>query len=256
MKRFNFILVIAAMAVLASCGGPKEQSSVALPVELLNGEDSVKVFQTPDGGQLGVQYIGHGSVRFVYNEKNIYVDPYSKQADFTNYPQADYVFVSHGHGDHYDTVALNCIATAETEFICGKSVPQYNDNYTVVAGGDSIVLGDFSVDIVEAYNIPTDDPEARIPHPKGEGVGFFFDFGGCRVYVAGDTEPTEEMMALTGIDIAFLPKNLPYTMSDEQFVETANALAPKYLYPYHYFQPLDFEALRAGISEEVIMLQK
>jgi L-ascorbate metabolism protein UlaG (beta-lactamase superfamily) len=56
---------------------------------------------------------------------------------------------------------------------------------------------------------------------------------GTRVYVAGDTENTPEMKALTGIDIAFLPMNLPYTMTPEMVADAAKAFKPKVLYPYH-----------------------
>ena len=54
------------------------------------------------------------------------------------------------------------------------------------------------------------------------------------MYVAGDTENTPEMKALKDIDIAFLPMNLPYTMSPEMAAEAARAFRPKVLYPYHY----------------------
>jgi L-ascorbate metabolism protein UlaG (beta-lactamase superfamily) len=52
--------------------------------------------------------------------------------------------------------------------------------------------------------------------------------------VAGDTENTPEMKALPNIDIAFLPMNLPYTMTPEMVADAARAFKPKILYPYHY----------------------
>ena len=59
-------------------------------------------------------------------------------------------------------------------------------------------------------------------------------FGGKRVYVAGDTENTPEMKALEKIDIAFLPMNLPYTMTPEMVADAAKAFKPRILYPYHF----------------------
>ena len=59
-------------------------------------------------------------------------------------------------------------------------------------------------------------------------------FGKTRVYIAGDTENTPEMKALKKIDIAFLPMNLPYTMTPAMVADAAIALKPKILYPYHY----------------------
>jgi len=58
-------------------------------------------------------------------------------------------------------------------------------------------------------------------------------FGDKRVYVAGDTEGTPEMKALKDIAIAFLPCNLPYTMTPEEAAQAARAFKPKVLYPYH-----------------------
>jgi L-ascorbate metabolism protein UlaG (beta-lactamase superfamily) len=52
--------------------------------------------------------------------------------------------------------------------------------------------------------------------------------------VAGDTENTPEMKQLKNIDVAFLPMNLPYTMSPEMVADAARAFRPKLLYPYHY----------------------
>ena len=58
--------------------------------------------------------------------------------------------------------------------------------------------------------------------------------GGKRVYVAGDTEDNAEMRALRGIDVAFLPMNLPYTMSVEKAAEAIREFKPNVVYPYHY----------------------
>lgn len=58
--------------------------------------------------------------------------------------------------------------------------------------------------------------------------------GGKRVYVAGDTEGTPEMRALKGVDVAFLPMNLPYTISVEKAAEAIRQFRPKTVYPYHF----------------------
>jgi L-ascorbate metabolism protein UlaG (beta-lactamase superfamily) len=71
-------------------------------------------------------------------------------------------------------------------------------------------------------------------HTKGRGNGYVLTMGGKRVYIAGDTEGTPEMLALKNIDIAFIPMNLPYTMSVAQAAEAVKAFKPKIVYPYHY----------------------
>ena len=58
--------------------------------------------------------------------------------------------------------------------------------------------------------------------------------GRKRFYVAGDTENTPEMKSLRNIDVAFLPMNLPYTMTPAMVADAALAFKPKILYPYHY----------------------
>ena len=84
-----------------------------------------------------------------------------------------------------------------------------------------------------AYNIE----HLRSPgvpfHPRGEGNGYVLHFGATRVYVAGDTENIPEMAALKGVDVAFLPANLPYTMSIGMLADAARMIQPKSLYPYH-----------------------
>ncbi|UCC83577.1 MAG: MBL fold metallo-hydrolase, partial [Gemmatimonadota bacterium] len=71
-------------------------------------------------------------------------------------------------------------------------------------------------------------------HPKGNGNAYVITFGETRVFIGGDTENTPEMMALEDIDIAFLPMNVPYTMTPEMAAEAARAFRPRILYPYHF----------------------
>ncbi|HOR42259.1 MAG TPA: MBL fold metallo-hydrolase, partial [Atribacterota bacterium] len=54
------------------------------------------------------------------------------------------------------------------------------------------------------------------------------------LYIAGDTENIPEMAELKEIDIAFLPMNLPYTMTPEMVAQAAKIFKPKILYPYHF----------------------
>ncbi|MEN6399571.1 MAG: hypothetical protein ABFC74_04230, partial [Rectinema sp.] len=49
-----------------------------------------------------------------------------------------------------------------------------------------------------------------------------------------DTEPIPEMASLGAVDIAFLPMNLPFTMTPLQVAAAARTIRPKILYPYHF----------------------
>jgi L-ascorbate metabolism protein UlaG (beta-lactamase superfamily) len=87
-------------------------------------------------------------------------------------------------------------------------------------------------------------------HPIGVGNGYILTFGDTQVYVAGDTEPTDDMLALTDIDVAFLPMNLPYTMTPEQAVAAINTFKPAIVYPYHYGES-DLSPLETDVEDGI-----
>jgi len=90
------------------------------------------------------------------------------------------------------------------------------------------------IEAVPSYNIVHKRDTGQPFHPKGVGNGYIITFGDKRVYVAGDTENIPEMKGLKNIDIAFLPMNLPYTMTPEMVADAAKVFKPKILYPYHF----------------------
>ena len=100
--------------------------------------------------------------------------------------------------------------------------------------GDVRPIDGITVEAVPAYNVVHKRPNGQPFHPKGAGNGYVLTFGDMRVYVAGDTENIPEMNTLQDIDCAFLPMNLPYTMSPEMVADAAIAMQPSILYPYHF----------------------
>jgi len=207
----------------------------------LNGSGSV--------GQdtFAIHNLGHGSLYFEFKNLIIHVDPYSSQADYNALPDADLIFITHGHSDHYDMAALNKIKTDSTLMIYTQAVEDlgtYSDTSIVMKNGDSLVVKGIPVKAVPAYNIVNSSY-----HPKGTGNGYIFTFGEKRVYVAGDTESIPEMDSLGTIDVAFLPMNLPYTMSVNMAAEAARKVNPDILYIYH-FGNSDTAALRSALSNE------
>ena len=100
-------------------------------------------------------------------------------------------------------------------------------------GDEQSVLG-IGIRAVPAYNLVHKRDNGQFFHPRGEGNGYVLSFADKQIYIAGDTENTPEMKALRGIDVAFLPMNLPYTMTPEMVADAARAFQPKVLYPYHY----------------------
>jgi len=191
----------------------------------------------PRGGprivDLEITFLGHGSLILTYGGKTIHVDPYGDVADYSSLPQADLVLITHDHFDHLDPKALKAILKPGTIVVASKSCAGKLSGAIILANGESRTVLDLPIEAVAAYNIAHKRPDGNPFHPKGAGNGYVVAFGGTRVYIAGDTEETPEMKALKGIDIAFLPMNLPYTMSVDEVAQAARDLRPKVLYPYH-----------------------
>ena len=185
-------------------------------------------------GDLEIVFIGHGSLMFTFGGKVIYMDPVSQYADFSKLPKADVILITHEHRDHLDPKAIDAILTEKTRVIvaevCGNAVK----DSMVMKNGEVKVTDGVKIEAVAAYNLVHMRSEGVPFHPKGAGNGYILTFADKRVYVAGDTENTPEMKSLKGIDIAFLPMNLPYTMTPEMVADAAKAFKPKVLYPYHF----------------------
>ncbi|MBR1538249.1 MAG: MBL fold metallo-hydrolase [Bacteroidales bacterium] len=212
----------------------------------------MKTFQTPMG-LLKVELLGHASVRFGIGDKVIYADPYSEVHDFRGETPADLILITHNHYDHYDRKAFSEIETPETTFVVSQNVGCVDGRYTVLANDEYCTWNGIGIAAVESYNVNRRNPEGELFHPRGVGNGYLLDFEGFKVYLAGDTEPIPEMQDLPRIDLAFLPKNLPYTMTDEEFIKAANLIKPKCLYAYHYFE-IDVPALRARLDSGIALL--
>jgi L-ascorbate metabolism protein UlaG (beta-lactamase superfamily) len=206
-------------------------------------------FTTPLG-EIAVNLLGHASLLFKWQGKNIFVDPYSNVADFSLQPKADLVLLTHHHYDHLDEEALKEIVTDNTIFVtnsgCKETLPKAN----VLKQGDEFIFDRIGIKAVYAYNMINKREDGMPYHPRGEGNGYILDFGGYRVYIAGDTELIPEMRELGVIDLAFLPKNLPYTMSDDMFIEAAKTIKPANLFAYHFFK-IDIDKLKANLPAGV-----
>jgi L-ascorbate metabolism protein UlaG (beta-lactamase superfamily) len=215
---------------LAGCA-----STTTGPKEIAMGGKSYEQDVVPTGGgDLKIDFIGHASLMFTYGGKTVQVDPVSAQADYARMPKADLILVTHGHGDHLDPAAISAIRKPGAPVVLPPSCAGKVPDPTVMANGDQKTVAGLRIEAVPAYNIVNKRPDGAPFHPRGEGNGYIVTFGDKRVYIAGDTENTPEMKALKGIDIAFLPMNLPYTMTPEMVADAAEAFRPKVLYPYHY----------------------
>ncbi|MDD5233642.1 MAG: MBL fold metallo-hydrolase [Syntrophales bacterium] len=185
-------------------------------------------------GDLDITLIGHGTLMLAAEGKVIHVDPVMQEADYSKMPKADLILVTHEHSDHLDLKAINLIKTDKTEIVANGTAARQLKGAIVMKNGETKTVQGFKIEAVPAYNLKHMRSPGVPFHPKGVGNGYIVTFGDKRVYFAGDTENTPEMKALKGIDIAFLPMNLPYTMTPEMVADAAKAFRPKVLYPYHY----------------------
>ena len=198
-------------------------------------------------GDLRVSFIGHGTLMFEHAGRVIHVDPVSHYANYPSLPKADIVLVTHEHGDHLDPKAIEALRKADTMVFGNAASAAEATGVTAMKNGDSRTVKGVRVEAVPAYNV------SKAFHPKGAGNGYVITFGDKRVYVAGDTENVPEMAGLQKIDIAFLPMNLPFTMTPEAVAAAAKSFTPKVLCPYHYgsTDTSKLSALLAGSGIEV-----
>jgi len=185
-------------------------------------------------GELEITFIGHGTLMFTFGGKIIHVDPFSRLADYSKLPQADLILLTHEHRDHLDLKALDSLRTDRTKIILTENCTQQVKGGIIMQNGDVKTVDGLKIEAVPAYNLVHMRSEGVPYHPQGNGNGYVITFGDKRIYVAGDTENIPEMKQLRDIDYAFLPMNLPYTMTPEMVADAAKAFKPRVLYPYHY----------------------
>jgi L-ascorbate metabolism protein UlaG (beta-lactamase superfamily) len=217
--RFTFAWVLGALLFAAPLAAES-------PFE----KDAIKT----SAGVLEITFVGHGTLILDFGGKVIHVDPFGQLADYSKMPKADIVLLTHHHSDHMDAMALERIRAEKTIVILTEKCAEEVKGGTVMKKGDRRTVSGVDVEAVPAYNLVHKREGGQPFHPKGEGNGYVLTFGDTRVYIAGDTENIPEMKALKKIDYAFLPMNLPYTMTPEMVADAVAAFKPKVLYPYHY----------------------
>jgi len=185
-------------------------------------------------GDLKITFIGHGTLMFDFGGKVIHIDPVGQYADYSKLPKADIILVTHEHSDHLDIKAIEAIRKETTILMITEACAAKVNGGIVLKNGDKKTVDGFEIDTVSAYNVVHMRSEGVPFHKKGAGNGYAIKISDKKIYVAGDTENIPEMKSLEKIDIAFLPMNLPYTMTPEMVADAAKAFRPKILYPYHY----------------------
>ena len=197
-------------------------------------------------GNLVIHPFHHASMLFTWDGKHILVDPAPPlggpqpadiTAEYKAVPTPDVILVTHEHPDHFNVKILEAVAGAKTIVVTCQDVfdklpADLKAKAKVLPDGASTTVDGIPLTAVPAYNTT---PDRMKFHPESRhDDGYLLTLGGKRVYIAGDTEETPAMKALKAIDVAFLPMNLPYTMTIEQAAQAVKDFKPKVVYPYHY----------------------
>ena len=178
-----------------------------------------------------IEVLYHSSIR-INKEKIIYIDPFKIDKDYND---ADIVFITHDHFDHYSEEDIDKVINENTTIIIPEELltkilrKGINKNavITVESNKEYMVQG-IKFETIPAYNTN------KTFHPKeNDWVGYIITLDGIRYYIAGDTDITEENRKVK-CDVAFVPVGGTYTMNYSEAAELVNIIKPKIAVPIHY----------------------
>ena len=178
-----------------------------------------------------IEVLYHSSIR-INKEKIIYIDPFKIDRNFND---ADIIFITHDHYDHYSEEDIEKVINENTTIIIPEELltkllrKGINKNaiITVEPNKNYMVQG-IKFETISAYNTN------KTFHPKENGwVGYIIIINGIRYYIAGDTDITEENKQVK-CDVAFVPVGGTYTMDFKEAAQLINEIQPKIAIPIHY----------------------
>ena len=178
-----------------------------------------------------IEVLYHSSIR-INKEKTIYIDPFKIDR---NYNDADIVFITHDHYDHYSEEDIDKVINENTTIIIPEELltkllkKGINKNAIItVEPNEKYVVQGIKFETIPAYNTN------KTFHPKKNGwVGYIIIINGIRYYIAGDTDITEENKKVK-CDVAFVPVGGTYTMDFKEAANLINEIKPKIAIPIHY----------------------
>ncbi len=219
-EKLSTVIIILIISIMATKGFSQDSPAF----------DKIQT----EAGTVEMHFIGHGSLMFKLNGFVIHIDPVKSSGDYRFLPRADLILVTHEHYDHLDVELINELKKEGTLVFTNEKSTEKIGWAMPMKPGDRQEVNGVVFEAVHAYNIVNMRSPGQPFHPRGSGIGYVLTIGGRRFYIAGDTENTPEMKELKDIEVAFLPMNLPYTMTPAMVADAALAFKPKILYPYHF----------------------
>ena len=181
-------------------------------------------------------YINARSSIKIEGTKVIYFDPFKITKDKHD---ADVIFVTHEHYDHFSPEDIQKVANGNTIMIVPDSMKQIMpDEVCKMVGeinfvnakeaGASLLIGDILVKWVRAYNV--DKPF----HTKErDWVGYIVTLDGETYFVTGDTDGNEDNSNVK-CDVLLVPCGGKYTFDAREAAEFTYKIMPRKVIPTHY----------------------
>lgn len=177
-----------------------------------------------------IQVLYHSNIK-INIEKVIYIDPFKIE---DNCHDADIIFITHSHYDHYSEEDIKKVIKENTKIIVTSDLKEKTESITnsenliVVQPNENHCVEGISFETIPAYNTN------KQFHPKQNNwVGYVIELNGLKYYIAGDTDITDENKTVK-CDVAFVPVGGTYTMTAKEAAELANIIKPKIAIPIHY----------------------
>ncbi len=189
------------------------------------------IIELGDGGMCKIDINCHSSIR-IEGESVLYFDPYNIEQESHD---ADYIFLTHDHYDHFDPPSMQKIVKDSTKIIVPFQMKENVKEIDIPASqikdvlpNNKYTIDSFYVETIPSYNIN------KPYHPKEKDwCGYILLFHGKRYYIPGDTDFISEMEDIF-CDVLFLPIGGTYTMNAEEAALCANKIQPKEVIPIHY----------------------
>lgn len=193
-------------------------------------------FSTQNEKKIKITFIKHSSLAIEYDGIHIQIDPVTDYkgniTDYSMFPKADYILLTHEHQDHFDESAIALLEKTSTQIVLNEATQSKLGRGIAMKNGDKRNWqGEIRIEAVPAYNTTAGREKY---HPKGRDNGYILSLDGFRIYISGDTEDIPELHEISAIDVAFLPVNQPYTMTLEQAEKAVGIIKPTIFYPYHF----------------------
>ena len=196
----------------------------------------------------GIEVLCHSSIRFNKGEI-IYFDPFKIEK---NYNDADVIFITHDHYDHYSEEDIDKVKKSDTVIVVPEDLiikllkkGFKKENIITVKPNERYEIKNMKFETIPAYNTN------KQFHPKeNEWIGYLIEIDGITYYIAGDTDITEENKKIK-CDVAFVPVGGTFTMDYKEAAKLINEIKPKVAVPTHYGSIVGSKEDGANFSELV-----